>query len=92
MFLIISALLDMLCSLFDFLLIPINLPSLPAGSVESVSEFFDIFFTLSSNLVGIFVPEICFILVGIVAVVEIGILLFRGIMWILRKIPFLGIN
>lgn len=89
---IISGLMNLIYNFFELILSPINIEAMPDGSVDKVHNFFDILFTSSESVIGLLVPNICFILIGIIIGIEIGIHLYHFVMWILRKIPMLGIN
>lgn len=88
---IIEKLMDLIYGIFSLILSPINLPGLPDdvldimeqffGYIESGAGFFQVF--LPINFTPYFV--ICLALVAFDK-------LYPFIMWILRKIPFLGIE
>lgn len=89
---LIEGLLDLIYNLFDLLFTPINLPSLP----ESVSEIIETFCEYISDGLALIanwthLPYLL-TLFTIIAAVDVGILLYKLIMWVLRKIPMLGIK
>lgn len=89
---IISSLMNVIYSFFEFILSPINIDSFPEGTAESIIEFLDMLFMTGQSIIGLLIPEFCQALLIIVITIEIGLHIFNFVMWILRKIPMLGIN
>lgn len=89
---LIEALINLLYSVFSLLTAVINIPSLP----ETVMESMDTFFGYVQAGVGILAAysHIGYLLVlfGIIIAVDIGILVYKFVMWVIKKIPFLGIE
>lgn len=89
---IIEGLMNLVYKLISIVLTPINISSFPEGTDEAVTDFLDLLFNNSQTIIGLFIPSIAFTLLLIVMGIEIAIHGYRFIMWVLRKIPMLGIN
>lgn len=77
---------------FKLLTTPIKLPSLPSGVEESLNYYAD-FLTGGVKVLGYYFDlSYLLTLFGIVLAVEGGLLLYKMIMWIIRKIPTLSIS
>lgn len=89
---IIEGLLNILSWLLGLLLAPIDIPDLPQGVHTAIAWAMD---HLLAGL-GIFAAFTHFsflmTLFGIVVVIESAMLLYKFIMWILKKIPVAGIE
>lgn len=89
---IIEALMNILLKVFSVLTSAINIPSLP----ESVSTFMSD--ALSYILTGLQILavytnlEYLLILFGLIILIDVGIAVYHFVMWVLRKIPMLGIS
>ena len=90
---IIEALLNMIIGLFEKLLSFINIPQIPADVVNQVDSSLQVFILRASELIDLFLPyNIAKTLLIIVIAIELGVELYHFVMWILRKIPMLGIS
>ncbi len=89
---IIKMLLDVLYSVFSVLTAPINIPQFPA----EVQTAIDTMLGYISAGVGILAnyTHLGYLLTlfGLVIAVDIGIMLYHFVMWILKKIPMLSIR
>lgn len=90
---IIESLLNAIFSVFDSMLSGINIPGLPDGMYEQIVSFFSETFERASCLIGLILPwsyvrTFFPILIVILASEEI----YKLVMWVLRKIPMLGIS
>ena len=90
---IIESLLNAIFSVFETLFSSINIPGMPDGMSEQVVGFFDDVLNYAGSLISLFVPwsqvKIFFpILIVILSSEEI----YKLVMWVLRKIPMLGIS
>lgn len=70
-----------------------NIPDIPDGMTEQILSFFSDTLSYAGSLISLFIPwsqvKIFFpILIVILAVEEI----YKLVMWVLRKIPMLGIS
>ena len=89
---LVESLLDLIYNLLDTLFTPINLPSLPASLstiIDTLCSYISDGLALVANWTHL---QYLLALFGIVAAVDVGILLYKLIMWILKKIPMLGIE
>ena len=68
------------------------LPDMPQTVVSALSNFFDLVFG-NCSLIGFFVPlPLVKVLLPLVVLVVNFEHIYAGVMWILRKIPVLGIE
>lgn len=89
---IIEMLLDMLYGIFTLLTRPINLPKFPPQANEYLTSFFE-YLTAGASILANYTPfAYIMVLFGVIIAVDIGIKLYHFIMWILKKIPMLGIS
>lgn len=90
---IIEALLNMIIGLFEKLLSFINIPQIPADVVNQVDTTLTDFITRASELIDLFLPySIAKTLIIIVIAIELGVEVYHFVMWIIKKIPMLGIS
>lgn len=89
---IVKMLLDLVFNVFSFLTAAINIPSLPDGVLAVLSSALSYIQVGAGVLASYTHLDYLFILLGIVIAVEVGVLLYRFVMFILRKIPMLGIE
>ena len=89
---IIQLLLDLIFGLFSVLTLPINIPSLPS----SVSEMLNTIFSYISSGLSILAVycdlDYLLLLLGIVIAVDIALSLYSLVMYLIKKIPFFGIQ
>lgn len=89
---IISGLLDVVYSLFSLLLSPINIPAMPEGVREFISEALE-YIRLGLGLLYNWTDlEYLLTLFTLVVAVDVGVLLYKLVMWFIAKIPMLGIK
>lgn len=89
---IIKALMELIYNLFAILTAPINIPGLPEDvktMITSALEYIQMGLGLLANWTDL--PYLL-VLFGIVAAVDVGMLLYKLVMWVLAKIPMLGIK
>lgn len=84
--------LSIIYNIFSFLSTPINIPDMPAKVEELFTQFLDYINMGLSILAAYTHIEYLLVLFGIVVAVDIGVILFKLIMWVIKKIPFLGIE
>lgn len=89
---IIKALLDLLYSVFSVLTLPISIPAMPDGIIEFIATSLD-YIGVGISIIANYC-DISFLLTlfGIVIAVDVGILLYKVVMWVLKKIPMLGME
>lgn len=89
---IIQALLDMIYAVFSVLTLPIEIPAMPEGVKETVGTMLEYIGT-GIAYVGNFVNmPYLLVLFGIIVSVDAGLLVYRLVMWVIRKIPMLGVS
>lgn len=90
---IIETLLNAIFSIFEKVFSVINIPGMPDGMSDQVVGFFNDVLNYAGSLISLFVPwlqvKIFFpILIVILSSDEV----YKLVMWVLRKIPMLGIS
>lgn len=89
---IIKGLFNLVLALMQIIFAPINLPQLPAG----IQNIFNTLLSAMLNAVGLFEvfvrPSTLQLLIPVVIVLVNFEKLWNGIIFILKKIPFLGIE
>ena len=89
---IIEALMNVIYMLFELLTSPISIPSLPVGVQDVITGALDFI------SVGVaFLANYCDIgylvtLFGVILAVDAGMLIYKFVMWVLKKIPMIGIQ
>lgn len=89
---IIELIMNVIYSVFRLLTTPINIPSLPDAAHTAMSDFFGYLETGVSILSFFCHMNYLFVIFGIVLAVELGIGIYKIVMWIIRKIPFAGMS
>lgn len=89
---IIDALLNVIYGIFSVLTAPINIPSLPPDVYDMVSTAVEYIGTGIGILSNYCHLPYLLTLFGIVVAVEAGVLLYKLVMFFLRKIPMLGVE
>lgn len=90
---IIEALLNAIFAVLNAAFSPINIPGLPDGMSAQITGFVSDMLNYAGSLISLFIPwsqvKIFFpILIVILAAEDI----YKLVMWVLRKIPMLGIS
>lgn len=90
---IIETLLNAIFSIFEKVFSVINIPGMPDGMSEQVVSFFSDALNYAGSLISLFIPwsqvKVFFpILIVILSSEEI----YKLVMWVLKKIPMLGIS
>ena len=89
---IIYLIMQVLFMAFSILTTPIDIPSLPDG-VTTIVEGYFYYLQQGFTILAVYVDlNYLFTLFGLILLVDVGLLLYKFVMWILRKIPLLGIN
>lgn len=89
---IIEALMNVIYTLFEVLTSPISIPSLPEGIHGVIDVALDYIAVGLSLLINYTDLGYLLTLFGLVIAVDAGLLLYKLVMWIIRKIPMLGIE
>lgn len=89
---IIELLLSALYNLFSLLTTPINIPTLPT----SIQNVLDMALGYISAGVGILANythiEYLLTLFGIIILIDVGLAVYKFVMWVIRKIPMINIS
>ena len=89
---IIEALLNAMLSVFSFLTSGINIPSMPAEVSQYMQEALE-YVSMGVGILGNYTHiGYLLILLGVIVAVDAGVLIYKLVMWVLRKIPMLGIE
>lgn len=89
---IIKGLLTLIYNVFKVLTIPISIPTMPDGVKEVIALSIDYLgegVAILSNYVDM---NYLLSLFGIIIAVDIGMLVYKLVMWVIKKIPMLGIE
>ncbi len=90
---IIETIMNALISLFTTLLSFVHIPQIPADILSSVNDTIDLIIDRSSEMIDLVIPyNISVVLLGIVIAIELGVHIYHFIMWVLKKIPMVGIE
>ena len=89
---IVNALIDMLYGLIDMLTSGLSIPGLPPEVMEiasQVTEYLVMGLKFIANYTHL---DYLLVLFGLVAAVDAGILIYKFVMWVVKKIPMAGIS
>ena len=89
---IVTGLLDVVYTIFDLLTAGLNIPSMPeevATVVSSVVQYLTFGISLLANWTH---WGYLLVLFTLIVAVDAGILVYKGIMWFVRKIPVVDID
>lgn len=85
-------LLNFLYYLLDFLFGWINIPQIPDNIIDSINSFINLIFD-NLSLLGFFVrPTTLKILIPLVVFAFSFKYVYKIVIWVVKKIPFLGVN
>lgn len=88
---IIELLLNLIYNILDKLLV-FNIPSLPDSVMEYVETAFE-YIAAGAGIVANYTPyQYLMTLFGILLVIDAAMLLYRFVMWIVKKIPMLHVS
>ena len=89
---IIKLLLDMIYGLFNVLTIVIKLPSFPDETMEYINTFIE-YLSMGAGIMANYMPwQLMILFFGIILAVDAGLLIYKFVMWIIKKIPMAGIS
>lgn len=89
---LIEGLLNIVYSLLELLTAPINIPGMPdevRSLITIALDYIKVGIALLANWTHL---EYLLLLFGLVLGVDVGLLLYKLVMWFLKKIPMLGIE
>lgn len=89
---IIKGLMTLLYNVFSALTSAINIPQLPEEVHTFLSEFLE-YMNTGLQILAVYTHlEYLVTLIGIVVLIDVALLLYHFVMWVLKKIPMLGIE
>lgn len=89
---IIELLLEALYGVFNVLTLPINIPPVPEEAMEYITQFFD-YLVMGAGILANYTPfGYLMALFGVIIAVDVGLMLYHFVMWIIRKIPLAGMS
>lgn len=90
---IIKSLLNLVYNIFSVIFSPIHIPSFDADSISAVDNVLCMIFDDSEAIIGLFIPwAVVNIILPIIIALSLAIPVYHLVMWILKKIPFLGVS
>lgn len=88
---IIEMLLDAFYNIMSTMLI-LDIPSMPAEAMEYINTAFE-YLVAGAGILANYTPlTYLMVLFGVLLAVDVGIVLYHFIMWVIKKIPMLGIE
>lgn len=89
---IINVLLDLIYGVFSLLTAPIDIPGMPEEVSQVIGTMLE-YVSMGISFMGNFVNmPYLLVLFGIIVAVDVGMLLYKLVMWVIRKIPMLGVS
>lgn len=88
---LIEMLLELIKSILGIMLF-FEIPQLPAEVHSYISQMFEALVSGASILANYVPLSYLLVLFGIILAIDVGINVYHFVMWILRKIPMLGID
>lgn len=89
---IIEGLLSLLLAVFRVLTLPISIPFMPDTVKTFLATALDYMTSGAVFIAQFFDMEYLLTLFSLVIIVEVGIALYHGVMWLIKKIPMLDIK
>lgn len=89
---IVELLLSFAFILLSLLTAPINLPDLPQGVLQTITTYLQ-YLTDGLVILDCYVDlQYLLVLFGLIVLVDVALLLYKAIMWFIKKIPMLNIK
>ena len=90
---IIESICNMIIKLLISLLGVLHIPSIPEDIQASVNTNIEYMILRASEMIDLVIPyTVVKVLIGIVIAIELGVDIYHFVMWVLKKIPMLGIS
>jgi hypothetical protein len=89
---IIEALINLVYSIFSLLTSGVKVPPLPDEVLDILGQFFDYISTGMSILNNFVHLPYLLVLFGIIVTLEVVLHIYYFVLWVLKKIPFLGME
>lgn len=89
---IIEGLLNVLYNVFSALTSAINIPAMPADVSTYLTQFVS-YIKVGLQILAVYTPlSYLLTLFGIVVAIELGLKIYHFVMWVIKKIPMLGVS
>lgn len=89
---LIDFLIDILFGLIDFITSGLNIPAFPDEAISVINDVVQ-YLQLGLAILGNYTHlDYLLTLFGVIVAIDVAILSYKFIMWVLRKIPMLGIS
>lgn len=89
---IIEALMNLLLNVFTLLTSPINIPKMPDEVAVYLANFLE-YIEMGLQVLAVYTPlDYLLVLFGIIIAIDVGLAVYHFVMWVLKKIPMLGIS
>ena len=89
---IVELLLSFAFVLLSLLTAPINLPDLPQGVLQTITTYLQ-YLTDGLVILDCYVDlQYLLVLFGLIVLVDVALLLYKAIMWFVKKLPMLNIK
>ncbi len=89
---IIEGLLNILYNVFSALTSAIDIPSMPPEVMEYLNKALE-YISVGLQILAVYTPlQYLLTLFGIVVAIEVGLKIYHFVMWVLKKIPMLGVS
>lgn len=90
---IVTSLCNLIILLITTPLKPLHISQIPDDVLSSVNEHIDLMITYASSMLDLVFPyDVAKVLITIVVAIELGIGVYHFVMWVVKKIPMLGIS
>lgn len=90
---IIESICNLFIKFFTSLLKFVNIPQIPQDVLQQVNETIDTIITRGSELIELVMPyTIARTLLLVVIAIELAIHIYHFVMWVIRKIPMVGMS
>lgn len=89
---IVKALIGMLTGLIEWITSGLNIPGLPPEAAQVAAQVTQYLVTGLQIVANFTHLDYLLVLFGVVVAVDGGMLVYKFIMWVIRKIPMLGIE
>lgn len=89
---IVNLLLTLAYGILSFLTTPINLPDLPQDAIDVINLYLE-YITTGIQILNTFVDlQYLLILFSLVILIDVAMLLYRFVLWFIKKIPVINVK
>lgn len=90
---IIEGLINVIFKMLQTLLSVINIPDIPDDLKQTVYSYIDTIIDFGAPMIDLIMPyNVAKVLLSIVVIVELALLIYKLVMWVITKIPMLNIQ